>query len=311
MSLKTFVELPDTRRAIDEVMHFPKVDHNPPIKAEPRSLRYALVGTAFDYILRFMIQRENATLVSSSKWVANMALEAFLSSRSAAVIDVDGDTTSFDLESSLKNLNGEDARLADQIQRTLEDAKVRYRKYLSSGQLEEGLVRSSLMLAKLDFMFRSGLTPENFDEIAAEDLEDLVQLAEIVPIGRFKAKRTCVLNPTFGEASRLVAGADGDLFIDGTLIDFKTTKSFQLRKDRQRQIVGYVVLATIGGIGTLPSSQSAVVGVGYYASRFGELVTYAIDEVLDVRLLAKLAAWFRENPVGSQRSAPSPIVDGG
>lgn len=55
--------------------------------------------------------------------------------------------------------------------------------------------------------------------------EDIGTPLALVRPEEFRAKRTCVLNPTFGAASELVGAADGDLILDGTLIDVKVNKN--------------------------------------------------------------------------------------
>jgi len=52
MSLISFINMSDVRAKL-RVLH-PKVARrlNTPLKVEPRSNRYALIGTAFDYLLR-------------------------------------------------------------------------------------------------------------------------------------------------------------------------------------------------------------------------------------------------------------------
>ena len=41
-------------------------------------------------------------------------------------------------------------------------------------------------------------------------IEDIGNMLALVRAEEFRVKRTCVLNPTFGDASLLVGGADGD-----------------------------------------------------------------------------------------------------
>jgi hypothetical protein len=72
MSLTSFLDIPDVRAKVKSLR--PKLPRkiSAPLKIEPRSKRYSLVGTAFDYLLRFEIQRR-APHAKSDTWVAQYA----------------------------------------------------------------------------------------------------------------------------------------------------------------------------------------------------------------------------------------------
>lgn len=74
MSLKTFVNMADVRARIKVLR--PKFTRTfaVPLVASPRSKRYSLVGTAFDYLLRFELQRRAPHAVAGA-WVAEQALD--------------------------------------------------------------------------------------------------------------------------------------------------------------------------------------------------------------------------------------------
>jgi hypothetical protein len=302
MSLTLFVELPPIRKAIDEAMHFPRLTGRPPLQADPKSTRYGLVGAAYDYLLRFTIEQTNRGKTSATPWVADRALQRFLLQSNALVLRAGKGESSLDLESSLENLDPLQARLAIRIREVLDKAHKRHNRFLLNGVLEDGLYESALHLASLEVLLRTGQLPEEFDVAWTEDVEDLRNLITATPIQKFQIENIGVLNPSFGEGSVLVGGADGDLFIDGKLIEVKVSKAFPLRKDWQRQIVGYVVLAHIGGIDGLPESQDIVSGVGYYAARFGELATFELAEVLDVMQLPQLTLIFRQQMAAMNRA---------
>jgi hypothetical protein len=294
MSLKKFVELPAIRQAIDKAMSFPRIEGDLPMRVPPRSNRYPLIGTAYDYLLRFILERTNGAKVVSRRWVAEGALDSFLFQNNSIVLDVEGGSSSVDREASLENLNEPAREIAARIQSILDDAHQLHRQYLSDGRLNDGLIACTVKLAKLDSLLRSAQLPEEFDQVEADDIEELRQLADITPIDLFAAKGTCLLNPTFGKASRLVGGADADLYIDGSLIDIKTTIIMPNKKRDQRQLIGYAVLAHIDGIDGSSGPESEIRRIGFYASRFGQLITYPIEKVLDVSALLRLVALFNE-----------------
>lgn len=53
------------------------------------------------------------------------------------------------------------------------------------------------------------------------------------------------LNPYFGIGSRIVGGADADIYIDGTLYDFKVIKKNGWSSAYATQIIGYYLLDLI------------------------------------------------------------------
>src|SRR5262245_3078502 len=73
MSLKRFLELSDVKAAVAPLR--PKLPRkiDGPMKAGPRSTRYTMVGTAFDYLLRFELQRRAPHAVAG-KWAAERSL---------------------------------------------------------------------------------------------------------------------------------------------------------------------------------------------------------------------------------------------
>ena len=68
----SFVEMPDVRAKIKPLRPKQPRKLNALIRVEPRSKRYTLVGTAFDYLLRFELERR-APHAISKPWVAEAA----------------------------------------------------------------------------------------------------------------------------------------------------------------------------------------------------------------------------------------------
>ncbi len=64
MSLKSFIDMADVKTKVKPLR--PKLPRriSAPLKVEPRSNRYMLVGTAFDYLLRFELLRRASHAIS-------------------------------------------------------------------------------------------------------------------------------------------------------------------------------------------------------------------------------------------------------
>jgi hypothetical protein len=105
--------------------------------------------------------------------------------------------------------------------------------------------------------------------------------------GILKGNDDVVFNPTFGIGSRSCGGADADIFINGTLYDFKCTKSRGYNWAECAQIVGYYLLNIIdircGGTGIGFDEFGEPLGIhrlAFYRSRYGEIESFDV-ELLD------------------------------
>src|ERR1700674_1659341 len=134
MSLTTFVELPEVKERLRLCVAKPWFQVRAEMKAPPLTKSYSWTGTAFDYLLRFYVEKVNPFAVKD-RWVA----EAFLARLEKTRLD----------RTTLKR-----------ARRILETAKDCYHSYLASRQNEkpgEELARASVGLAQLDLVYRIGL----------------------------------------------------------------------------------------------------------------------------------------------------------
>ncbi len=212
------------------------------LKVEPRSRRCGILGTAFDYLLRFELQRR-AHHAIDTRWVAELAAELLWRKTSSGeggwdLLRVVPDPKDYQPPQEV-------GRRAHAV---LENAKAALAGYLkteapSSTQRAE-LAAHAIRLAKLDEVFRSlrFLDPK-FEASEPDDVADLLAMLAIVPFDALLHKRIMLLNPTFGESSQLVGGADADLIAGDLLVDFKVTKKPQMSSDDLDQLLGYYLLA--------------------------------------------------------------------
>ena len=202
--------------------------------APPLTNHYSLIGTAFDYLLRFYVKRLNPHAVEK-QWVAESAFKLFISPMDEIVYSK-----------------------AEQI---LKEAKSNYAKYLKTGKLTEELLKSSLKLAQLDPFHRRFLDQApswalQLGIIDPLDVKDLKQLIALVEPAVFKTKRRCLLNPTFGKASKMVGGADVDLILDDMMLEVKTTQFPEFKREHFDQLMGYYTLSRLVRIPAGVSSDS-------------------------------------------------------
>ena len=94
-----------------------------------------------------------------------------------------------------------------------------------------------------------------------------------------------IFNPSFGICSTAVRGADADIFIDGVLYDFKTTKYYSYNSKDIQQIISYYLFSRINT--KMYDSKSSFVSYDYdctnidrvsiYLARYGEINYLDID----------------------------------
>ncbi len=253
------------------------------ILAPPLTTRYGLVGTAFDYLLRFYIKYLNPKAITS-RWVAESSLK-YIELRLEKIKERKSPEDKI-IMPLFKNWYKEGKKI-------ISKAKENYSIFLKSGQITDNLLKSTLLLSKLDSIFRAGYIVEDIEFIDNKDVEDLRKLISLVDSELFKTNKVCILNPTFGEGSKLVGGADADLVVDDMLIDVKTVKKLTFSRKYLDQLIGYYALYKIGGIDGMPI-QNEINKLGVYFSRHGYLYWYDLDDIIDENRFPEFIKWFKK-----------------
>ena len=293
MSLTSLLSIQEIKQKFNETFYRPNVKLEGKILATPQTKNYSLIGTAFDYLVRFYIKYENPNAISS-RWVAEEGLEKLklYSGKYAQEIDLEKKTIKLILnEDSKINYDNFKYKNLEIAEKNFEKAKQNYELYLKSGKITKGLIKSTIHLAQLDFVYRSGHIV--FSDVIDQDIRDLENLIKV-----FKNKKTIFknstiyLNPTFGEASRLVGGADADLIINDILIDIKTTKFLKFDQKMYNQIIGYYLLSKIGKING--TNEIKINTIGIYFSRHGLLYTLPVSVIESKTSIKKFLIWFRK-----------------
>lgn len=241
------------------------------IKCVPKTNNNGIVGTAFDYLVRFSLQHHNkSSFVQRERWVADSAYHSILSRiTNSGRKEI---RTGFHLDRVFKTQD-----LIKIITDQYKETKINYDNYVKSGELTDNLIQNTIFLAKLDVAVRAGIIDSTFDSHAVEDIDDIKSMHSLIDKNLFTAKNKCYFNPTFGLGSILVGGADADLIIDNTLIDIKTSKYLTLERKDLNQILGYYILSLIGGVNDDPEARP-IENIGIYFARYGELWTVPLKE---------------------------------
>jgi len=251
------------------------------MQAPPLSRNYSLVGNAFDYLLRFHVKRLNPG-AHESEWIAETVASH------SQYFDGNRDWIFTGGKIRLDPQGERDQRRARLV---VKEARRHHAAFLRNGSGAENLLRSALLLAQLDPLLRASGINFSWRRADLADVRDLRRLLSVVEPRHFRTKRVCVLNPRFGEASELVGGADADLLLDGSLIEIKTTKLFEVKREWFDQLLGYYLLSRLDGIEGV-DQRHRVTRLGIYFSRHGYLWTFKVQEVVDERRLPAMARWF-------------------
>lgn len=212
-----------------------------PIQAPAYSDHYSLVGTAFDYLMRFQIGRANRKTVEET-WVADHAVDLMQLVVRAS-----------DPELFEEAVIAVAIKMLDDYRKALERSKRTIRKFRTAKgewvSLDESIrseiISAALTMAKIDTYYRTQTVEPLLDRHDDRDVIDLGNLVQIAPMKALGAVDNGVVpwvNPSFGSISKLFNGADADLIVGDVLVDFKATKSLVFEK-YFAQIIGYSIIS--------------------------------------------------------------------
>ncbi len=289
MSLTSILSDPKNQELREKLKsEFPKppFHYNDVLGATPLTKNYGLVGTAFDYLLRFYLEFINKDrVIRREHWVADSAyqlLKVHLNNHTDNTIEIGFN----------KNIPQNVLELSYYIEDQYILAKSTYNNYLINGIITDELVQSSIFLAKLDTYFRSKIIDQYFTTVNMLDIQDIISIFSLIDSKLFTAKQKCYLNPVFGTASILVGGADADLIIDETLIDIKVTKNLRLDREHLNQLIGYYTLSRIGGINN-NINDKPIKNIALYFARHGVFWKTSLSQFGNNKHFEDFENWFQ------------------
>jgi hypothetical protein len=289
MSLTSILSDPknqELREKLKSLFPKPPFHFKDDIGATPLTKNYGLVGTAFDYILRFYMEFVNKDrIIIRDQWVAESAyliLKNHLNKHTDPTIEI----------GYQKNIPQNVIELSCYIENQYNLAKLNYDNFIINGIITDELIQSSVFLAKLDIYFRSKIIDQYFTTVDILDVQDIKSIFSLLDPKMFTAKQKCYLNPVFGTGSKLVGGADADLIIDDTLIDIKVTKNLRLDREHLNQLIGYYTLSRIGGINN-NINDKPIKNIALYFARHGILWKTPLTELGNHKQFEDFKNWFQ------------------
>ena len=254
--------------------------------APPLTNHYGLVGTAFDYLLRFYIKRINPNAIER-RWVSEATLHLLEMAQPCNLLGIPNENP------VIQNWIFSDPIVYKKVKEIVQYSKKVRDEFIKTGKMSSDLYKAVLLLAQVDAIYRAGVVDENLGNVDEKDIDDLKNLISIAKPEYFKAKKICILNPTFGIASQLVGGADCDLVIDDAIIDIKTTKKLDLTRNYFNQLIGYYILYKIGGIDGMPSNCE-IKKLGIYFSRYAYLLFIDVRDIIREDTFPNFVEWFKK-----------------
>lgn len=254
---------PEARQAIRIALRpdLPRLPERP-LLCSPLGANPGLVGTAFDYALRFRVQGlQPALQAKRSMLVARLAV------------------LEMDRERSLSQIN--------HAEQTLQG--------VATGEEFTAVhAQAAVVLASYEVVARTGRFQDLAGVVPEEAWRDVLALIQAVPGEVFQAERQLLLNPHFSAAGRF-GGADADLLIDDLLIEVKATRHLHLDGSYLQQLTGYLVLDRLAGT---VGSDLPIRRLGVYYARHGTLQILKVREVFRPGFLPQLVTWFDESLPG-------------
>lgn len=241
MSLTSLIKQPDVAARLQQINRPLSLLLAAPIRAAPQTDHYSLVGTAFDYLLRFEFQRQ-APHACTSPWIAEQSTDQIrLQVEMSELYRTDRASSATRTEiKKLKNALKTATLAVRNTRMVVSDFLASKR---PNRELKTKVAAGAIRLAKLDGYYRAGVLPEVLNLVDDADVFDLLSLLDITPIKSITGGKPLLLNPNFGRSGAIVGGADADAICGDLLIDFKVTKKSVIDPQHLNQLLGYFFLA--------------------------------------------------------------------
>lgn len=173
--------------------------------------------------------------------------------------------------------------------------------YDSKRFLDRTLLRSALILGYFEREYRTGepVFAQNLN-VNEESIDELAKLAKGSDTSWVIGE--VILNPVFGlKGPKGTLAGDGDLIVDGTLYDLKTSR--ELRPlETLRQLIGYVAM------NSFLRNRYRINAVGYYYVRFGHHKRVTLLELCTPEQFAAIQGYIG-GKLGKRPSARSVFED--
>lgn len=268
------------------------------VSKEYNNIYYSSVaGTAFDYLARFT----TASIVEKDKWKAFINLNAY---KGLVILKSFLNTEAYEFYEELyikclvnimeyiysnSLIDGID-KIFNEITNQIELEA--YERFIDRKTFDFNInqvIISGIFFAKLELIYRSKKLPNSLQMLTDIDeklFEDVFKLCSVfedkfVKTKLIKTDSDVVYNPSFGQMSIRVGGADADIYIDGVLYDFKTSIKNGYAWRDFGQLITYYLLNELADEkdkkATIKSKKISKLAI--YKARYGEVEYINIENL--------------------------------
>lgn len=254
----------------------------------------SIVGISFDYLARVMIAR-----ILKNKKSREKASRNLVASKGLEII-----------KKVIKSNEDLQIKIINQFNTMLNE----FKSYTNNNSDIKKMIPIAYYFAKLEQIARTRMLPENIEESLlgepeqeiVEDLKNICKVFQKEFINKRLVTPTSkvIFNPNFGVGSIIVDGADGDVYIDGVLYDFKTTKSVGYKWKEVAQLVGYYYLDQLSKemkkLGVVYGDEELQIEtIAFYRARYGEVEAFDVGKYKESYLksvIQQLIDYFNKHP---------------
>jgi hypothetical protein len=225
----------------------------------------SVLGTAFDYLARFLIAR--MTINNKDEALKRLKAEEGIELFNEKYQKIINDRYLKSIEEIYKYIHGENLTINE-------------------------VIIICCFFARLEHNARTRWIPnENqLEHIEQEDKEIILELTkmsklfidEFIKKGMVRANSVVIYNPHFGICTKKLKGADADIFIDGVLWDFKTTKHSIAKPQDETQMWQYYIYDNVSKMNKDESSslfKYEIKALAFYKARFGEIEFLKVNNI--------------------------------
>ena len=235
-----------------------------------------LVGTAFDYLARIIISK--------------------YAKKKFKLKDTIGYRWFQDQINYHSRINGE---LLGQVDILMDDLELNIESYMSSEKdiFLDNMLEEICILSRLEGAYRGGIYDlEGYEERllmkydnVIDDLKNLSKhfIEDFIEVLNINENTSVVLNPTFGSGYSGFK-ADGDVIIDGCLIDFKVSKNYKYEGKEACQISTYYMLNEFNKHNGNIKTTFDISSIALYSVRYGKILKYNISEMVSLEKRDKI-----------------------
>ncbi len=270
MGVTEFIGQYDIKKRIKTDFPNPGSSVEANIRVPHKAYNHALLGQAFDYLIRIWLETKCETIHDPHKTISNVSTD-WLSLVSYSGLSYDG-TNDFDENQFRKSQQNQ------KYKKSYERARKKHQHFTKTGLNVNDAIDASLVYSGLDYDVGFDNGPLHANSFEKDIVTELQDLFHVLREQKTLIGGSVIISPVFGRRSFILEG-HGDFIIDDMLVDVKVTENPTFKPRYWRQLLTYYILnhnhreITHAGIDDYGSDvdHPELSKVGIYFARFGKL----------------------------------------